>query len=138
MCNYPELMIIGSDKNLEQCIIQRSKYKELIYNQYLSHSDTYQQISEAEANKIVYNAVNKFFNLVTTVREEKDMKLRKIYFEKSDITYVHQSMKKCQYHSQFYLLTKIHKNTANLPTRPVIGASGSKLFSISIMLDSIL
>ena len=89
MRNHSELMIIGSDKNLGQCVIERAKYKALARNQHLSHSYAYQQILEAEANKTAHNAVNKFFHLATAVREEKDMKLRKICFEKSDVTCIY-------------------------------------------------
>ena len=65
------------------------------------------------------------------------MKLRKIFFEKSDVTCVRQAMKKCQRYSQLHLLETIHKEEASLLAISFAGASGSKSFSISAMIDSI-
>ena len=55
-------MVMGLDKNLGQCVIQRVKYKQLVWK-YLKDDSTYKQISESEANKIVCNASLEFFEL---------------------------------------------------------------------------
>ena len=87
---------------------------------------------------MVYNAANEFFDLARTAQEEKDMKIRKTCFDKSDVKHVRNTMKKSHRHSQLYVLAKVHKQVSPLPTRPVVGASGSTLLSISTMLDKIL
>ena len=87
---------------------------------------------------MVYNAANEFFDLARTAQEEKDMKIRKTCFDKSDVKHVRNTMKKSHRHSQLYVLAKVHKQVSPLPTMPVVGASGSTLFSISTMLDKIL
>ena len=87
---------------------------------------------------MVYNAANEFFDLARTAQEEKDMKIRKTCFDKSDVKHVRNTMKKSHRHSQLYVLAKVHKQVSPLPTRLVVGASCSTLFSISTMLDKIL
>ena len=55
-------MVMDSNKNLGQYILERVKYKQLVW-EHLKDNSTYKQISESEVNKIVYSAVSDFFNL---------------------------------------------------------------------------
>ena len=66
-------MVMGSNKNLGQCVIKRVKYKWLVW-EYLKDNSTYRKISELEANKMICNATLDFFHLARNAQEEKDMK----------------------------------------------------------------
>ena len=53
-------MVADLDKNLRQCLIERSKYHHLVYYQHLDNSTAYQQLSKDEANQIVHDAIADF------------------------------------------------------------------------------
>lgn len=137
MSNHPTLMVIESDKNLGQCVIERSKHKKLVH-QHLIDANAYVQLTESEATSALSNAVADLFEIIAEAKEEYDMKLRTTCFEDSDETCVRRMIKQSKRHTQFYLLPKIHKNAIPIPTRPMVGAAGSQLFRMSKMLDSLL
>jgi len=137
MSDHPTLMVIGSDKNLGQCVIERAKYEQLAC-EHLKDNETYQQITESEANDTLSDAASTFFEITNDARDEYNVKIRNTCFEESDEEHARRMVKKTSRHSQFCTLAKIHKNTNPAPTRPVAGAAGNPLFSMSKMLDSIL
>ena len=92
MRNHPSLIVIGSDKNLGQCVIERTKHHHLVYSQHLGNSSAYQQLSEQEANDIVDDAVAEFCSLYSKVKREKELKLRSTCFYESDITCIEREM----------------------------------------------
>ena len=63
MRGHESLKVIGSDKNLGQCIIERATYMELVYHQHPSDSSCYRQTTELDDNKLVYNAMSNFFDM---------------------------------------------------------------------------
>jgi len=138
MMKHPTLMIIGSDKNLGQCIIERQKHHELVWKQHLGDKETYEQLTKNQANIIIKHATDLWYNLHNTASQEKAEGLRLTCFSDSQITYVKREMRKSKRHSQFYVLAKVHKNKIPIPLCPVVGAAGSKLFGISTLLDTLL
>ena len=134
---YPTIMVIGSDKNLRQCVIERAKHKKMLH-EHLNNANAYGQLTQSEANSTLSDAVANFFELIDEAKNEDNIIIRTTCFEESDGAYVKRMINQKSRHTQFYSLAKIHKNVNPVLTRPVLGAAGSPPFIMSKMLDSLL
>ena len=132
------MMVIGSDKNLGQCVIERALYHELVFNQHLGDKSAYDELTKDEADKIIDEALEEFWKIYGESARQKRLKLSNSCFSQDDITYIQRTLNLPTRHSQFYALAKVHKGKTPMPMRPVVGSAGSKLFSVSKMVDKIL
>ena len=103
-----QLMIIGSDKNLGLCMIEREQHHKLVFDQHLSNKEAYKELTKEEAEEIVNEAISTFRKQYSEAFHQKK-KLRLTSFYKEDITYIERTLEYPTCHSQFYILAKMHK-----------------------------
>ena len=119
-------IILNADKNLGPCIMERKEYIKHILNEHLNNTDTYQQLHQNDATKMIlqmkYNCISILGQHVksTTVEEKK--------------FYTKQLQLK-QRVPQFYGMPKMHKNKTPTPFIPVVSQCGSLSAIISKFID---
>ena len=63
MYQHPELMTIGSDENLGQCVIERALHHELIFNQRLGNKSACIELTKDEADEVIDDTLTEFWKM---------------------------------------------------------------------------
>ena len=107
-------------------------------DQYFDDNETYKWLTREEADGVIRHAVHLFYQLTDIAAKEKVNNLRPSCFSESHVTYAKREIDKAIRHSQFYVLAKVNKDKIPMPLCLVVRAAGSKLFSISTLLGTLL
>jgi hypothetical protein len=122
-----DFIVLPSDKNLGPCILERTVYTKRAFQDHLSDTSTYKQLSEGEANV----RISKIKVDIESFLKKFDQNLTDL-----DRKFIQRSISPINLKdpfSYFYLLPKIHKTPWK--TRPIISACGSITHGIARWLD---
>ena len=106
--------------------MEREAYMKRILDEHLLDSDTYENISEEDAQ----NLFKKVSDEACVLIEEN-----KKYLSKHEYAYFMKSFSKEKRIPQFYGMPKVHKNKIPIPLRPVVSQCGSLFAIFSIFVD---
>ena len=126
LCANRDFVILNADKNLGPVIIEREEYIKNVLNEHLLDEDTYEQIEEINALKIIDDTRDKTMELIIENKE---------YLTPEEFRYFTRSFTQNNRHPQFYSSPKVHKGKIPVPLRPVVSQCGSVFAVISIFID---
>ena len=121
-----EFIIAHCDKNLGPAIIERTRYIQLAFDDHLSDTSTYQQLSCTEAEEYAEANRLRLHNWLKNHKEELTSQEHNFV--------LHHFTKVTDPLPYFYLLMKVHKSP--LKTRPIVSFSGSLFHSLGVWVDT--
>ena len=126
LLEHPEIIIANTDKNLGPCAMEREEYIRYAWQDHLSDTATYRQLSNEELLARVRNiriSIQYFCDIYKSV-------------DKSDLLYIERytdAVSNDKASSYMYLMPKIHKTP--LKTRAIISYSGSICQGLALWVD---
>jgi len=127
LLDHPELIVMSTDKNLGPAIIEREEYVRLAYRDHLSDTNTYRQLTSAEATANLSRVASEIEAFTITFQCSVPANDLKYILHRTHATVPGNEA------SFMYLLAKIHKTP--MKTRAIISYAGSTCHGIAKWLD---
>jgi hypothetical protein len=124
LATNPNFIILPTDKNLGQSILDRTTYKKRCLSEHLLNGNTYQRLTETEALTRLHQAEQRFKALIQKHKNSLP-ELEQTYFKRAFEQY--------RRIPQFYAMPKVHKT--HWKTRPIVSCVNSRMGDLSKWVD---